>query len=117
MHNTKKLTALGFTRAHNCEKYKAKEKAMPQTKAIKKYCVDRKIDLIEIIAYDTNDFLHQDDWLSDLTKQIETKELKIDMLVFKSWDRISRNDCCYKFRIFLNYCKSKNIELRQSISN
>jgi DNA invertase Pin-like site-specific DNA recombinase len=117
MHKTKKLTALGFTRAHNCEKFTAKEKAIPQRKAIKDYCVDHKIDLIKIIAYDTNDFLQQDDWLDDLTKEIETKEYKIDMLVFYSWDRITRNDCSDKFRVFLNYCKSKNIDLCQSISN
>lgn len=114
---TKTTTAMGMTRAHNCKNFTVQEKAQPQKEAIKKYCVDNNIDLLKIINYDTNDFVRKDEWLDDLIKHIETQKSKIDMIIFYSLDRITRTDCGPKFRLFLNYCKSKNIELYQTLSN
>ncbi len=113
----KNANALGMTRAHSCNKVTLQEKAQPQKEAIKKYCIDNNIDLLKIINYDTNDFVRKDEWLEDLIKVIETQKLKIDMILFNSWDRITRSSCGTKFKLFQNYCKSKNIELCQTMSN
>jgi DNA invertase Pin-like site-specific DNA recombinase len=114
---TKTATAMGMTRAHNCKKITVQEKAQTQKEAIKKYCIDKNIDLLKIINYNTNDFAQKDEWLDDLIKNIEKQKAKIDMIIFYSWDRITRTDCGPKFRHFLDYCKSKNIELHQTLSN
>jgi|GEM_PF-5568465 hypothetical protein len=113
----KKVTAMGMTRAHSSNKVTVQKKAQPQKEAIKRYCIENNIDLLKIISYDTNDFVRKDEWLGDLIKLIEIQKSKIDMIVFNSWDRISRTDSGHEFKLFLNYCNSKNIKMCQTISN
>ena len=113
----KKVTAMGMTRAHSSNKVTVQEKAQPQKEAIKKYCIENNIDLLKIISYDTNDFVRKDEWLDDLIKLIEIQKSKIDMIVFNSWDRVTRTYWGPKFKLFLNYCNSKNIKLCETMSN
>ena len=113
----KKVTAMGMTRAHGCNKLTVQEKGQLQKEAIKKYCIENNIDLLKIINYDTNDFVRKDEWLDDLIKLIEIQKSKIDMIVFNSWDRVSRTHWGPKFKLFCNYCKSKNIKLCETMSN
>ena len=114
---TKTVNAIGMTRAHNCNKVTVQEKAQPQKASIKKYCLENNIDLLKIINCDTNDFVRKDEWLIDLIKHIEEQKSKIDMIIFYSWDRITRTDCGSIFHQFLNYCNSKNIKLYQTLRN
>lgn len=110
-------TAIGVTRAHNSSNLTVLEKTCHQQQAIEKYCSDFRVDLIKIINYDTNNFVEKDQWLDDLINELETKELKIDLIIFYSWDRITRNYYGPRFMNFLNYCKFKNIELQHTLGN